>query len=330
VPPAGSTEIPVPALSGRHVVAAVSPSEAVEAVREAFLEHARGAWVMPSKVYVESPPEGDFRAMPAAGAGYAVLKWVTSFPGNPLRGLPTVSGVVLLSDARTGELLALLDAAAVTALRTGAAAVLAAEVLARPGTDRVGIVGCGVNGRAVARTFLDRGRSVLLHDARPQVAEEAAEELGPAALATASLAAALQCDVVATVTPGAQPVIQAGALHPGQHVSLMGADGPGKAELELDELLRARVVCDEWTQASHNGEIAHAVESRRLARADVAELGRVLLGEEAGRERGDQITVFDSTGLAVQDLAVARSVVERYRADPGAPAFAEVAEVDLR
>ena len=91
---------------------------------------------MPSKVYVEAPPNGDFRAMPAAGAGHAVLKWVTSFPGNPARGLPTVTGVVLLSDAGTGELRALLDAGAVTALRTGAAAVLAAETLARPGPIR--------------------------------------------------------------------------------------------------------------------------------------------------------------------------------------------------
>ena len=91
---------------------------------------------MPSKVYVPVPPDGDFRAMPAAGAGHTVLKWVTSFPRNPERGLPTVAGVVLLSDASTGELRALLDAGAVTALRTGAAAVLAAETLARQPTVR--------------------------------------------------------------------------------------------------------------------------------------------------------------------------------------------------
>ena len=136
----------VPFLSARHVYAALDPGEAVEAVREAFVAHAHGEWFMPSKVYVPAPPDGDFRAMPAAGAGHAVLKWVTSFPGNPARGLPTVSGVVLLSDGATGELRALLDAGAVTALRTGAAAVLAAETLGVQDGGPAAVVGCGVNG----------------------------------------------------------------------------------------------------------------------------------------------------------------------------------------
>ena len=119
----------VPFFAARHVEAAVSPERALEAVREAFVAYARGDWTMPPKVYVPAYPAGDFRAMPALGAGHAALKWVTSFPGNPARGLPTVTGLVLLSDAATGELRALFDAAAVTALRTGAAAVLAAETL---------------------------------------------------------------------------------------------------------------------------------------------------------------------------------------------------------
>ena len=106
----------VPFFSGEHVRAAVAPDEALEAVRAAFVEHVQGNWFMPSKVYVPAPPDGDFRAMPALGAGHTVLKWVTSFPRNPERGLPTVSGVVLLSDATTGELRALLDEGAVTAL----------------------------------------------------------------------------------------------------------------------------------------------------------------------------------------------------------------------
>jgi alanine dehydrogenase len=118
--------VSVPFLAAANIDAALGPAEAVEEVRRAFVEHARGAWFMPSKVYVPAPPDGDFRAMPASGAGHAVLKWVTSFPRNPERGLPTVAGVVLLSDAATGELRAVLDAGAVTAVRTGAAAVLAA------------------------------------------------------------------------------------------------------------------------------------------------------------------------------------------------------------
>src|SRR4029079_14592697 len=141
----------VPVLSGAAVEAAVSPERAVEAVRDAFVAHARGEWSMPPKVYVTNYPAGDFRAMPALGAGHALLKWIASFPGNPARGLPTVAGIVLVSDAATGELQAVLDAASVTALRTGAAAVLAAETLGRGDAETAAVIGAGVNGRAAAR-----------------------------------------------------------------------------------------------------------------------------------------------------------------------------------
>jgi ornithine cyclodeaminase/alanine dehydrogenase-like protein (mu-crystallin family) len=310
------------------VYAALDESDAVEAVRTAFLEYAAGRWSMPPKVYVPAPPDGDFRAMPASGAGHAVLKWVCSFPSNPERGLPTVSGIVLLSDATTGELRAILDAAAVTALRTGAAAVLAAETLARPTVAPAGVVGCGVNGRAVARTFLARGRNVLLWDARPTQADVVAEELGEGAEVAADLAEVLAADVVATVTPGRELLFHDGMLHAGQHVSMMGADGPGKGEVAVEELLRARICVDDWEQASHGGDIARLLEGRWLKRESVAELGRVLLGEEVGRADEHEITLFDSTGLAVQDLAVALAVYERYRSDPGADAFAGVGEID--
>jgi alanine dehydrogenase len=321
--------VSVPFLTATNVHAALDPSEAFEAVRTAFVEHARGAWFMPSKVYVPAPPDGDFRAMPASGAGHAVLKWVTSFPRNPERGLPTVAGVVLLSDAVTGELRALLDAGAVTALRTGAAAVIASEALARPTQTPAAVVGCGVNGRAVARTFAARGRGVLLWDTRREQAEALAEELGEAASIAPSREEALGADVVATVTPGAEILFLAGSLRAGQHVSLMGADGPGKAEIAVEELLRARVVCDEWEQASHNGDIARAVDEGRLRREDVAELGLVLLGQEEGRRSEDEATVFDSTGLAVQDLAVALAVYERWRANPDLERFVGVTEITI-
>src|SRR3954451_19983386 len=129
--------------SAAHVEAAVPPERALEAVHEAFVAYARGEWSMPPKVYVPAYPAGDFRAMPALGAGHAALKWVTSFPGNPDQGLPTVMGLVLLSDASNGVLRAVLDAAAVTALRTRAAAVLAAETLARADATSAAVVGAG-------------------------------------------------------------------------------------------------------------------------------------------------------------------------------------------
>ena len=114
---------------------------------------------MPAKVYLDAPPDGDFRAMPARGDGFALLKWVTSFPGNPARGLPVVTGALLLSSAETGELLAIMDCAAVTSLRTGAAAAVSAQALAREDAESVGLIGCGVNGAWAARCLAAAGYS---------------------------------------------------------------------------------------------------------------------------------------------------------------------------
>ena len=298
----------VPFFAARHVEAAVSPEKALEAVRDAFVAYRLGEWSMPPKVYVPAYPAGDFRAMPVLGAGYAALKWVTSFPGNPGRGLPTVSGVVLLSDAANGSLLAVLDAAAVTALRTGAAAVLAAETLGREDAETASVVGAGVNGRAAARTFLARGRDVVVWDVDASRVRAAADELGASTAESAE--EALQADLVVTMTPGHEPLFPAGSLRPGQHVSLMGADGPGKAEIDPLELARTHIFCDDWEQASHNGELVHAIEAAALAREQVTELGAVLTGESAGRRGPDEVTTFDSTGLAIQDLAIALAAFE--------------------
>ena len=296
----------IPVFSRAHVEAAVSPERAVDAVRDAFVAYANGDWTMPPKVYVPAYPAGDFRAMPALGAGHALLKWVTSFPGNPAVGLPTVTGVVLLSDASNGMPKAALDAGAVTALRTGAAAVLAAETLGREGDAAV--IGAGVNGRATARTFAVRGRRVLLHDVDGERARAVADELGAEAVSRED---ALAATVVVTVTPGREVVFAEGSLRPGQHASLMGADGPGKAEIAVEELARVRVFCDDWEQASHNGDLSHAVEAGRVARDDVTQLGDVLTGKGEGRRDDGEITVFDSTGLAIQDLAIALAALER-------------------
>jgi ornithine cyclodeaminase/alanine dehydrogenase-like protein (mu-crystallin family) len=307
----------VPVFTGKHVEQAVSPDRAVEAVREAFIAHARGEWTMPPKVYVTNYPAGDFRAMPALGGGHALLKWVTSFPGNPLQGLPTVSGVVLVSDAENGQLRAVLDAASVTALRTGAAAVLAAELLGRADAVTAAVIGAGVNGRAAARTFLARGRPVSVWDVNEGRATHAAQEIG-ADLAP-SLAEALTADLVVTVTPGHDVVIEEGTLRPGQHVSLMGADGPGKAEMAGHELARAHLFCDDWEQASHGGELAHAVESGLVAKQDVTTLGAVLTGAGEARRDDAEITAFDSTGLAIQDLAIALAAIEAASEIPDLP-----------
>ena len=302
----------IPFFSGAQVREAVSPERALEAVRDAFIAYARGEWTMPPKVYVPAYPEGDFRAMPALGAGHALLKWVTSFPGNPAQGLPTVTGLVLLSDARNGMPRAVLDAGAVTSLRTGAAAVLAAETLGRADAETAAIIGVGVNGEAAARTFLARGRRVQLWDIDRARTESVAERIG--AEVAPGRDEALAADLLVTVTPGQNILLEEGSLRPGQHASLMGADGPGKAEIAVEELARVHVFCDDWEQASHNGELVHALEAGRLERKDVTELGAVLAGDAEGRRNADEATVFDSTGLAIQDLAIALGALEALRA----------------
>ena len=299
----------IPFFSAAHVRRAVSPERAVEAVRDAFIDYARGEWTMPPKVYVPAYPAGDFRAMPALGGGHALLKWVTSFPGNPAQGLPTVTGLVLLSDASNGMLKAVFDAGAVTALRTGAAAVLAAETLGRADAETAAVIGAGVNGEAAARTFAARGRRVRIWDVDVSRAGSVAEEIG--ADVASSREEALAADLLVTVTPGHEIVLPEGTLKPGQNASLMGADGPGKAEIAVEELARVRVFCDDWEQASHNGELVHAVEAGVLTRDDVSQLGDVLIGRAEGRTSEDEITVFDSTGLAIQDLAIALAAIER-------------------
>jgi ornithine cyclodeaminase/alanine dehydrogenase-like protein (mu-crystallin family) len=295
------TEIQV--ISGEAVLAAVDPATAVARTRLAFERHAAGEWVMPAKVYLDSPPHGDFRAMPARGEGLALLKWVTSFPGNSERGLPVVRGVVLLSDAATGEELAVIECASVTSLRTGAAAA---------GAKGVGIIGCGVNGAWAARCLAASGFGPgVCFDLRPEAAAELAAELG---WSTGERPEAAGQDVVVTVTPGETPVIEASDLRPGQHLAVLGADAHGKGEVALDALQRCRLFCDEWEQASAGGELSGAVSAGRVGRGDVTELGEVLAGRAEGRSSAEEITLFDSTGLAIQDLGIALAVWEAWRA----------------
>jgi len=171
------------------------------------------------------------------------------------------------------------------------------------------VIGAGVNGEAAARTFVARGRRVQLWDVDPARAESVAGRIG--ADVAPSREDALGADLLVTVTPGRDVVLAEGSLLPGQHASLMGADGPGKAEIAVGELARVRVFCDDWEQASHNGDLVHGVDAGVLTRDDVIELGDVLAGEVQGRASSDDITVFDSTGLAIQDLAIALAALER-------------------
>jgi ornithine cyclodeaminase/alanine dehydrogenase-like protein (mu-crystallin family) len=171
------------------------------------------------------------------------------------------------------------------------------------------VIGAGVNGRAAARTFVTRGRPVRVWDVNRGRAEQVARELGCGV--AESLDDALADDIVVTVTPGHEVLFADGSLRPGQHLSLMGADGPGKAEVAGSELARAHLFCDDWEQASHGGELTAAVTAGVVQRTDVTEFGAVLIGEADGRRSAGDITLFDSTGLAIQDLAIAKVAYAR-------------------
>jgi alanine dehydrogenase len=305
--------VPVlPVFSQEDVFAAISPSEAIECVREGFVEYAAGQWQMPPKIYLEAPPAGDFRAMPARGGGLAILKWVTSFPRNPQAGLPVVMGVICVSSAEDGEPLALVDVRSVTALRTGAVAALAAQELAREDARSVGIVGCGLHGAWAARCLAaaEYGPGVC-YDPDPEAAGRLAGELDWEA---GSREDALACDVVTCVTPGSEPVVLESDLRPGLHLNMLGADGPGKAEAETAAVAKAELFCDEWEQASHGGELTGAVEAGLVTRDGVRQLGDVLTGAAPGRSGVDAVTLFDSTGLAIQDLAICLALLSAHRA----------------
>jgi ornithine cyclodeaminase/alanine dehydrogenase-like protein (mu-crystallin family) len=301
------TEIPV--ISGEAVFAAIDPKTAIECTREAFERYGRGEWQMPAKIYLDSPPHGDFRAMPALGDGLALLKWVTSFPGNSAKGLPVVRGEVLLSDAETGAELAVIECSSVTSLRTGAAAAVSAQVLSADRATSVGIIGCGVNGAWSARCLAAAGYGPgVCADVRAEAAEALAGELG---WRVGDRAEAAAQDIVATVTPGDEPVILASDLGPGQHIAVLGADAHGKQEVELEAIERCRLFCDEWEQASAGGELANGVEAGIVSSDDVTQLGDIL---NSSIVRGDdEITLFDSTGLAIQDLAICGAVYDRWR-----------------
>jgi ornithine cyclodeaminase/alanine dehydrogenase-like protein (mu-crystallin family) len=302
----------LPVFDHDAVLRAVSPLEAIERVREAFVEYAHGRWQMPAKIYLDAPPNGDFRAMPARGAGLAILKWVTSFPSNPAAGRPVVMGVICVSSSETGEPLALVDVRSVTALRTGAVAAVAAQELAREDASTVGIVGCGLHGSWAARCLAaaEYGPGVCF-DPDPEAAGALAGELGWEA---GSREDALGCDVVTFVTPGSEPVVRAGEPRPGSHLNMLGADGPGKAEAELEVVAASELFCDEWTQARHGGELTGAVEQGLVTRDRVTELGEVVTGRAPGRSSADAVTLFDSTGLAIQDLAICQALVEAHAA----------------
>ena len=298
-------------LTQKDVRALITMDQVVPAVEKAFAAHGHGQALMPAKVYIDLPQHhGDFRAMPAYMDGAAGVKWVNSHPRNPAdHGLPSVMGVYILSDPDTAVPLAIMDATWLTALRTGAAGAVASKYLAVSRPRTLGFVGCGVQARVLldAHRVLYPDLALYMADSRTEAAETFAREAGGQVV---GIERAAGCDIVCTSTPVRTPVIQRAWVAEGTHINAMGADGPGKQELDPELLRAGKVVIDDHHQAHHSGEVNVPLASGALKEEDIyGTLGEIVAGTKAGRS-GSEITVFDSTGLAIQDVAVARVIYE--------------------
>lgn len=295
-------------------------STAIRVVRQAFKTQALGQATMPPKLYLPLPAQSDFRAMPAYLAHPACcgMKWVNVHSANPARGLPSIMAIIVINDPATGVPLAVMDGLLITKLRTAAAAAVAARALARSNSRVVGLVGCG--GQADAQVL---ALAELFHLDEVRVWGRSQGEAArfcvrlrrrlrvrwsPVAGIKACVADA---DLIVTITPSRRPLVMRQWIKPGAHINAVGADAPGKQELDPRILRDALVVVDDRRQAIHGGEINVPITKRQFSPRHIhATVGDVLLGRKHGRTSAKQITVFDSTGLATHDVALAH---EAYR-----------------
>jgi len=278
------------------------------AIEAAFREHGMGNFQMPPKVYVTFP-EGDFRTMPAylPAEHLAGIKCVNVHPGNPAKGLPTVMALTTILDIETGVPLAILNATRLTDLRTGAAGAIATRYLSAKRSASVGLVGTGRQAAAqlVAISHETEVTEVRIWSRREESAQKFSQKFPQFNCRTGSLPFVCDCDVIVTTTPSRSPLVMNEWIHEGTHINAIGADAPGKEELDPAILKRAMVIVDDIAQSVHSGEINVPIRKGMFSREEISgTLGEVVLGRKK-RKSDSQITVFDSTGLAIQDLAIA-------------------------
>ena len=297
--------------------------EVIRAIEDAFAAYARGDAQMPAKSYIDLPQyNGDFRSMPAyldaGGWDAAGVKWVNVHPDNESEyDLPTVMGTMIYSDPRNAFPLAVLDGTELTMKRTGAAAAVATDHLAVADASSLGIVGAGVQSytqlEAIA-TVRDIEEVVVSDLDEERVARFIDAFEDEFDVRAGSIEEAASCDVLSTVTPVEDPVVSRDAVGDHTHVNAMGADAEGKHELADEILLDAKLVIDDHEQTTHSGEINVPYNAGVLSDDDIyGAIGEIVVGDREGRTDEDGITVFDSTGLAIQDVAAAHIVYEHAR-----------------
>jgi alanine dehydrogenase len=309
-------------LTRRDVAELLPIEDCIEAVACAFRLHGERRAEPPGILSMHAP-EGGFHVKAGfldLGRHYFAAKTNANFPGNPGRfGLPTIQGVVLLSDADRGTPLAIMDSGEITSLRTGAATAVAARHLSRPDARVATVCGCGLQGKAQLRALaavrpLSRAYAVDKDHARAVAfALEMSSALGFEVSAVTDLGAAARAsDICVTCTPSREPILDAGSVRPGAFISAVGADSELKQEIHPALMATSAVVVDMLEQAATIGDLHHALGAGAMTTGDVrAELGQVVAGVRPGRRSDSEIVIFDSTGMALEDVAAAAAVYER-------------------
>jgi ornithine cyclodeaminase/alanine dehydrogenase-like protein (mu-crystallin family) len=312
-------------LTRDDIAQALSLVDCITAVEQVFALAAEDGMLVPQVVHLPVP-EGAFHVKSAAyrlAPHYVAVKVNGNFPGNPkVRGLPTIQGAILLSDARDGRLLAIMDSIEVTALRTGAATAVAARHLAPRPVRNACVIGCGFQGQVQLRSLLEvfTLERVFAADADPGRAREYAEQMqretGCEVVAVDDFArAARQSEIVVTCTPSRQAFLRPEHVAPGTLIAAIGADDSSKQEIAPELMARAKVVVDNLDQCVEMGDLHHAIAAGAMSREDVlAELGEVVAGRVNANITADDVVVFDSTGIATQDVAAAGMIYERANA----------------
>jgi alanine dehydrogenase len=301
-------------LDRRCIEPLIDLKKAIKAIEEAFKEYGKGKVLMPAKIYLHlNKYHGDFRAMPAyiEKLEKCIVKWVNVHPGNKKFGLPAVMAINILSDPRNGFPLCIMDGTYSTSLRTGAAGAVAAKYLARPDSRVVGIIGCGVQARTQLSSIREifAIKEVRVWDRKRLAIKKFIKDMKNLKVKLIETKTIKDCvndsDIVVTTTPSRKPLLKLEWLKQGAHINAIGADARGKQELDLAILKKAKVVVDDWEQASHSGEINVGVRRGVLTKRDIyADIGQIVAGKKRGRTKKGEITVFDSTGLAIQDVAI--------------------------
>lgn len=308
-------------LTNTQVRRLIGMRDVLKAVEKAFIFYGRGFAHMPSKIYLHLDKyNGDFRAMPAyiEGIEAAGIKWVNVHPKNRRFGLPAVMATIILNDPQNGFPLCIMDATLITNLRTGASGGIAAKYLARKDSSVVGLVGCGAQARTqlLALKELFKIRLVRVWGNKIEYARKFLKDTRHLGLDMEIKEKISDCvkyaDIVVTTTPARKPIVKSIWIKDGTHINAIGADAKGKEELQPKLLKKAKIVVDDYKQAYHSGEINVPLSKGIITKKDIyASLGEILTGKKKGRTTQKEITIFDSTGLAIQDIAVADLVYKR-------------------